>query len=181
MPPVCIPPTDACKRPKLVQNVEDWHIAARHCPARHMPHHQATQLLAGTAALRCLQIIHQREDARIPWLLWRLPPSASAAASRPTRAARQVTRTTWSRSAGRLPWPHREEAPSRSRRGVGWCRPRSWQQQHAPRQPWLNARPLPASRGRRLPRVADAMRRGAVQQCATGGLFYVRTAVLIVF
>ena len=62
MPPVCIPPTDACKRPKLVQNVKDWHIAARHCPARHMPHHQATQLLSKSAALCRLQIIHQRED-----------------------------------------------------------------------------------------------------------------------
>ena len=31
--------------------------------ARHMPHHQVTQLLTETAALRRLQIIHQREDA----------------------------------------------------------------------------------------------------------------------
>ena len=28
-----------------------------------MPHHQVTQLLTETAALRRLQIIHQREDA----------------------------------------------------------------------------------------------------------------------
>ena len=30
--------------------------------SRHMPQHQATQLLTETAALHCLQIIHQRED-----------------------------------------------------------------------------------------------------------------------
>ena len=37
--------------------------------------------------------------AAAPWLLWPLHPSASAAASRPTRAARQVTLTTWRRGA----------------------------------------------------------------------------------
>ena len=40
MPPVCIPPSHACKRPELVQqNVEHWHLRAWHCPSRHMPHH----------------------------------------------------------------------------------------------------------------------------------------------
>ena len=64
MPPVCIPPSHACKRPELVQqNVEHWHLRAWHCPSRHMPHHQATQLLTETAALRCLQIMPRVADA----------------------------------------------------------------------------------------------------------------------
>ena len=39
------------------------------------------------------------------WLLWTLRPSASAAASRPTRAARQATLTTWRVERFRLATP----------------------------------------------------------------------------
>ena len=50
-------------------------------------------------------------------------------------------------SAGRLPWPLRDEA---SRRGLGRCCPRGWRRPGAPRQPWLNT-------ARCLPSVADAI------------------------
>ena len=60
---VRIAPADPSERTELVQNIHDGHLRARQVLGHGVPNHQILQVLAQIAALRRLQVVHQREDA----------------------------------------------------------------------------------------------------------------------